>query len=80
MEYLVSDGDVKNILTELKNKIEKLKEQENWRKDQLKKMEEEKNNKEEPKEKDDDILSRISKQSGAQSISSQKTAERVQEL
>lgn len=43
-------------------------------------MEEEKNNKEEPKEKDDDILSRISKQSGAQSISSQKTAERVQEL
>jgi hypothetical protein len=56
-----------------------LKEQEDWRKGQLRKIEEEKNNSSEERGKDkDDILSRISGQSGAQSVSSQKTAERVQ--
>ena len=45
----------------------------------MKRIEDEKQNQSESKDKDD-ILSRISRQSGAQSISSQKTAERVQEL
>lgn len=43
----------------------------------MKRIEDEKNNHHEQKDKDD-ILSRMSRQSGAQSISSQKTAERVQ--
>lgn len=34
----VSDSDVKGILVELKGKIEKLKEQEDWRKDQMKRI------------------------------------------
>lgn len=42
-------------------------------------MEDDKKN-EEQKDKNDDVLSRISKQSGAQSISSQRTAERIQQL
>ena len=35
---------MKNILVDLKGKIEKLKEQEDWRKDQMKRIEDEKNN------------------------------------
>ena len=65
---------MKNILTEIRSKIEKLKEQEDWRKEELKKIEEDKiSNADRSKDKDD-VLSRISRQSGAQSISSQRTA------
>mgnify|MGYP000371483282 CR=1 FL=1 len=70
-------------MTELKGKIEKLKEQDDWRKEQLQRMEDDRNMAREEKNKDkdkDDILSRISRNSEAQSVSSQKTAERVQEL
>ena len=42
-------------------------------------MEDDKKNEEQrQKGQNDDVLSRISKQSGAQSISSQKTAQRIQ--
>jgi len=41
-------------------------------------MEEEKKNVEDKEKDNDDVLSRISKQSGAQSVSSQKTVERIQ--
>lgn len=67
---------MKSILVDLKGKIEKLKEQEDWRKDQLKRIEERKVESSNEGDKDD-ILSRISKQSGGQSVSSNKTAERV---
>ncbi len=74
----VSDDEVKNLLVELKSKIEKLKEQEGWKAEQMKRMEESRARAEEEKERGkDDILSRISKNSGAQSVASQKTAERV---
>jgi len=38
----VSDNDVKSILIELKAKVEKLKEQEDWKNSQIKRIEEEK--------------------------------------
>ena len=79
LKDFISDEEVKKILIDLKSKVEKLKEQEDWRKEQLQRIEQQRQNVCEEKEKDD-ILSRISRQSGAQSISSQKTAERVQEL
>lgn len=69
------------MLVDLKSKIEKLKEQEDWKATQLKKVEENRAKAQEEREKEkDDILSRISKNSGAQSVASQKTAERVEEL
>jgi len=67
---------VKSILVDLKGKIEKLKEQEDWRKDQLKRIEEKKVDSSNEGDKDD-VLSRMSRQSGGQSVSSNKTAERV---
>lgn len=72
----VSDDEVKRLMLELKSKIEKLKEQEDWKGAQMRKIEEDRNKEPAPEEKDD-VLSRISKQSGAQSVASQKTAERV---
>ena len=67
---------MKSILVDLKGKIEKLKEQEDWRKDQLKRIEEKRVNTSNEGDKDD-VLSRMSRQSGGQSVSSNKTAERV---
>ena len=67
---------MKSILVDLKGKIEKLKEQEDWRKDQLKRIEEKKVDSSNEGDKDD-VLSRMSRQSGGQSVSSNKTAERV---
>lgn len=78
MKDYVSDNDVKSILVELKAKVEKLKEQEDWKNNQIKRIEEEKIKSAEEKNGDkDDILSRISKQSGGQSVASQRTVERV---
>ena len=67
---------MKSILVDLKGKIEKLKEQEDWRKDQLKRIEEKRVDTSNEGDKDD-VLSRMSRQSGGQSVSSNKTAERV---
>lgn len=67
---------MKSILVDLKGKIEKLKEQEDWRKDQLKRIEEKRVDSSNEGDKDD-VLSRMSRQSGGQSVSSNKTAERV---
>lgn len=74
----VSDEEVKKLLLDLKGKIEKLKEQEDWKTNQLRKMAEDKAQQAEKQEEKDDVLSRISKQSAAQSVASQKTAERVE--
>ena len=66
-------------MVELKEKIEKLKEQQDWKEDQVRRLQERKNNEDEKSQKDD-VLSRISRQSDGRSVASQKTAERVEEL
>jgi hypothetical protein len=76
----VSDDEVKRLLVDLKSKIEKLKEQEDWKGAQMRKIEQDRSREEQKQEEKDDVLSRISRQSAAQSVASQKTAERVEEL
>jgi hypothetical protein len=75
----ISDNEVKKILVELRDKVEKIKQEENWKAERQQMMEREREERQkEEKEGKDDILSRISKQSGGQSVASQRTAERVE--
>jgi hypothetical protein len=77
----ISDNEVKKILVELRDKVEKIKQEENWKAERQQMMEREREDRQkEEKEGKDDILSRISKQSGGQSVASQRTVERVEEL
>lgn len=68
----VSDNEVKSIMVELKQKIEKLKEQQDWKEEQVKRLQERKE--EDDRSQKDDVLSRISRQSDGRSVASQKTA------